>query len=114
MFCSCTTTKFKVIQAASFFAILLAPIGVPAAFAFLMFRAKQSLGGVVHETATGGAKLSSDDVEEEADAYAFLTSDYRPEHYYYEIIAYSKKLVLSGISVLVGRGTVAQICTCYS
>ena len=112
VFCSCTTTKFMLIQATSFFVIILAPIGIPAAFAFLMFRAKQSLGGVVNETATGGAKLSSDDVDEEADAYAFLTSDYRPEHYFYEIITYSKKLVLSGISVLVGRGTVAQTCTC--
>ena len=100
------------IQAASFFVIILVPIGIPAAFALLMFRAKQSLGGVVNETATGGAKLSSDDIDEEADTYAFLTSDYRPEYYFYEIIAYSKKLVLSGISVLVGRGTVAQICTC--
>jgi hypothetical protein len=99
-------------QTGAFFVIILGPIGIPAVFAFLMFRAKQSLGGVVNETATGGAKLSSDDVDEEADAYAFLTSDYRPGHYYYEIITYSKKLVLSGISVLVGRGTIAQTCRC--
>ena len=55
------------IQAVSFFVIILVPIGIPAAFALLMFRAKQSLGGVVNETATGGAKLSSDDIDEEAD-----------------------------------------------
>ena len=112
VFCSCTTTKFMLVQAAALCIILLVPIGIPAAFLFLMIRAKQALGGIVNETATGGAKLSSDDVEEEADVYAFLTSDYCPEYYYYEIITYSKKLVLSGISVLAGRGTVAQICRC--
>ena len=75
-------------QAAAFLVIIIVPIGIPAAFAFLMARAKQSLGGIVNETATGGAKLSSDDVEEEADEFAFLTSDYHPEYYYYEIITY--------------------------
>ena len=100
------------IQAGAFFVILLIPIGIPAVFAFLMWRAKQSLGGVVYETATGGAKLSTDDVDEEADAYGFLTGDYRPDCYYYEIVSYSKKLVLSGVSVMVGRGTLAQICMC--
>jgi len=108
----CNTTKFMLIQAFAFFVILLIPIGIPAAFAFLMWRAKQSLGGVVYETATGGAKLSTDDVDEEADAYGFLTGDYRPDCYYYEIVCYSKKLVLSGVSVMVGRGTLAQICMC--
>eukprot|EP01046_Picozoa_sp_COSAG06_P079187 COSAG06_NODE_26674_length_609_cov_1.380392_1_plen_53_part_10 len=52
------------ITAATVFVILLVPIGIPAIFAFLMYRAKQSLGGVVNETATGGAKLSSDTVDE--------------------------------------------------
>jgi hypothetical protein len=108
----CTTTKFMLIRVAAFFVILLVPIGIPATFAFLMFRAKQSLGGIVNETATGGAKLSSDDVDEEADAYGFLTSDYRPDCYYYEIVNYTKKLVLSGVSVMMGRGTLAQICMC--
>ena len=104
----CTTTKFMLIKALAFFVILLIPIGVPAVFAFLMVRAKRSLGGVVNETATGGAKLSADDVDEESDAYAFLTDDYRPEYYFYEIVTYSKKLVLGGVSVMVGRGTMAQ------
>jgi hypothetical protein len=104
----CTTTKFMLIKALAFFVILLIPIGVPAVFAFLMVRAKRSLGGVVNETATGGAKLSADDVDEESDAYAFLTDDYRPEYYFYEIVTYSKKLVLGGVAVMVGRGTMAQ------
>ena len=59
------------------------------------------------------ALISTDDVDEEADAYGFLTGDYRPDCYYYEIVCYSKKLVLSGVSVMVGRGTLAQICMCY-
>ena len=104
----CNTTKFSATQTFAFFVILLIPVGIPAAFALMMHRAKESLGGVVNETALGGAKLSSDDVDEEGDTYGFLTSDYRPEYYYHEIVTYSKKLVLSGVAVMVGRGTMAQ------
>ena len=66
----CNTTQFMLIKVVAFFVIIIIPVGVPGVFAFLMVRAKRSLGGVVNETTTGGAKLSSDDVEEEAETCA--------------------------------------------
>lgn len=73
-----------------------------------MLRAKQSLGGVVNETALGGAKLAAEDEDDEADTYGFLIKDYRPQYWYHEIVTYGRKLTLGGISVVMGRGTMAQ------
>merc|ERR1712096_461056 len=69
---------------------------------------KESLGGVVNETALGGAKLVPDDEDDESDTYGFLIKDYRPQYWYHEIVTYSRKLILGGISVVMGRGSMAQ------
>eukprot|EP01045_Picozoa_sp_COSAG04_P003609 COSAG04_NODE_148_length_22826_cov_11.360026_4_plen_2104_part_00 len=104
----CGTTKFQATVAFAVFIIILIPIGVPAIFMILMLRAKKSLGGAVNETALGGAKLVPDDADDEADSYGFLIRDYRPQYWYHEIVTYSRKLLLGGISVVMGRGTMAQ------
>lgn len=36
---------------------------------------------------------------------AVLISDYRPQYWYYEIVTYSRKLILGGVAVVMGRGT---------
>ena len=95
-------------MAFAIFVILLIPIGVPVVFLLLMLRAKQANGGVVNETALGGAKLVADDDDDESDTYGFLIRDYRPQYWYHEIVTYSRKLLLGGISVVMGRGTMAQ------
>eukprot|EP01045_Picozoa_sp_COSAG04_P002616 COSAG04_NODE_97_length_26459_cov_6.507246_4_plen_1426_part_00 len=104
----CTTTKFALTVALSAFVILLIPIGVPVVFLILMRRAKQANGGTVNATALGGAKLVADDADDESDTYGFLIRDYRPQYWYHEIVTYFRKLMLGGISVVMGRGTIAQ------
>eukprot|EP01045_Picozoa_sp_COSAG04_P027625 COSAG04_NODE_4082_length_2316_cov_41.215607_3_plen_383_part_01 len=104
----CTTTKFTLTVVFAVLVIILIPIGVPAIFTLLMLRAKQSIGGTVNETALGGAKLAPDDADDESDTYGFLIKDYRPQYWYHEIVTYSRKLLLGGISVVMGRGTMAQ------
>eukprot|EP01045_Picozoa_sp_COSAG04_P005276 COSAG04_NODE_242_length_19007_cov_3.089433_8_plen_1575_part_00 len=104
----CNTTKFALTIAFAAFVILLIPIGVPVVFTLLMLRAKQANGGIVNETALGGAKLASDDADDESDTYGFLIKDYRPQYWYHEIVTYFRKLMLGGISVVMGRGSIAQ------
>eukprot|EP01045_Picozoa_sp_COSAG04_P013252 COSAG04_NODE_930_length_9363_cov_28.745898_4_plen_1224_part_00 len=104
----CGTNEFVATVAFAIFIILLIPIGVPVVFLILMLRAKQSNGGVVNATALGGAKLAADDADDESDTYGFLIRDYRPQYWYHEIVTYSRKLMLGGISVIMGRGTIAQ------
>eukprot|EP01045_Picozoa_sp_COSAG04_P049593 COSAG04_NODE_19629_length_411_cov_1.490385_1_plen_121_part_01 len=80
----CSTNSFVITVAFAVFVILLVPIGVPVVFLLLMLRAKQSIGGVVNETALGGAKLVADDADDESDTYGFLIRDYRPQCWYHE------------------------------
>eukprot|EP01045_Picozoa_sp_COSAG04_P002347 COSAG04_NODE_85_length_27560_cov_8.621245_6_plen_838_part_00 len=104
----CNSNKFTLTAAFALFVIILIPIGVPVAFLFLMLRAKRSIGGVVNTTAEGGAKLVPVDDDDESDAYGFLVKDYRPECWYHEIVTYARKLTLTGVSVVMGRGSMAQ------
>jgi hypothetical protein len=85
------------------------PIGVPAVFLFLMNRARLKLpGGKVNTTLLGGAKLVPETMEDDQDSYGFLCRDCRPEFWYYEIVTYARKLILGGLTISVGRGTMAQ------
>jgi hypothetical protein len=103
----CDDAKFYAVTAAAVFLIVVIPVGVPCVFLVLMKRQKDSIGGV-RETALGGAKLVDDDTHDDDDRYGFLIRDFRPEFWFYEIVTYSRKLLLSGFTVLMGRGTMAQ------
>eukprot|EP01052_Picozoa_sp_SAG31_P012398 SAG31_NODE_724_length_12555_cov_11.624277_4_plen_77_part_00 len=74
-----------------------------------MHRKKEQLGGV-NTTLLGGAKLAANDVEDEDDTFGYLCRDMRPDFWYYEIVTYIRKLLLSGMSIFLGRGTFAQAC----
>lgn len=104
----CNSGRYMLTLAFSFAAIILVPIGVPAVFLYYMKQAKDVLGGV-NETALGGAKLVADDVGDENDPFRYLCKDCKPEFYYYEIVSYARKLILGGISIFMGRGSLAQV-----
>eukprot|EP01043_Picozoa_sp_COSAG02_P027509 COSAG02_NODE_1628_length_11586_cov_3.954644_1_plen_316_part_10 len=84
--------------------IVLVPVGVPLVLFMKMKKAKDQLGGA-QVSELGGAKLSGKDVQDEDDTYGFLTFDLKPEYWYYEIVVFTRKLVLGGLSIVVGRGT---------
>eukprot|EP01043_Picozoa_sp_COSAG02_P027024 COSAG02_NODE_1575_length_11877_cov_43.830871_5_plen_2345_part_00 len=104
----CDNSDFYSIGALSACLIVLVPLGVPTIFFFMMKRQKDKIGGV-RETALGGAKLADDDTADEDDRYGLLIRDFRPEFYFYEIVTYSRKLLLGGVTVMMGRGTMAQV-----
>jgi hypothetical protein len=117
-YCSCTLTRvrsrcssgefYTAVTVALIFIVLI-PLGVPIAFLFFMNKRRTELGGSVNANAFGGAKLVSDDTPDDADPYSYLIKDQKPEYWYYEIVTYSRKLLLGGVAVFVGRGTLAQI-----
>ena len=86
--------------------IVLIPVGVPTLLLFAMRNAKNRLGGV-RMTALGGAKLTEE--EDERDPFGFLIRDLKPEFWYYEVVIFARKLLLGGVSIVVGRGTMAQV-----
>eukprot|EP01052_Picozoa_sp_SAG31_P008932 SAG31_NODE_459_length_15396_cov_5.092502_10_plen_431_part_00 len=101
----CTSSDFVVAASVGAIAVLVVPVGVPVLLYVKMRSQITALGGSVGMNSKGGAKLVADDVEDDADPLAFLVSEYRPEFYHYEIVTYCRKMVLNGITVLVGRGT---------
>ena len=103
----CDSNEYYLIYFVSMLLILAFPIGMPMTFLFLMYRKKKQLGGV-NTTALGGAKLAGDEVEDEDDTYGYLCKDMKAEYWYYEVITYSRKLLLGGMSVFLGRGTLGQ------
>ena len=80
----CDSSKYYLVYVLSMLLIVAFPIGVPAIFLFLMHKRKQQLGGV-NTTVLGGAKLASDEVEDEDDPFGYLCCDMKPEFWYYEI-----------------------------
>jgi hypothetical protein len=104
----CNSGSYLLTLTFTFIAIILIPVGVPFTFLFLMTRSKAKLGGV-NQTALGGAKLVPNTVEDEADPFGYLCKDCKPEYYYYEIVTYCRKLILGGLSIFIGRGSLAQV-----
>jgi Ca2+-binding EF-hand superfamily protein len=69
------------------------PIGVPAALVISMLQYRKAI------VAQDEAALHM---------FQFVIADYKPECWYWEVVELTRKLLLSGLIVVVGRGTVAQ------
>eukprot|EP01047_Picozoa_sp_COSAG01_P040076 COSAG01_NODE_3349_length_6224_cov_19.144653_1_plen_1296_part_00 len=69
------------------------PIGVPAALLISMLRYRQAI-------------VAQD--EDAVNMFQFVVADYKPEYWYWEVVELARKLLLSGLISILGRGTVAQ------
>jgi hypothetical protein len=104
----CSSSTFSFMGFITIVLIVLVPVGVPLGFLWAMRSKKTALGGV-NTNDLGGSKLNEPDADDDDDDYSFLIKDYRPEFWYYEIITYTRKLLLGGLSVIMARGTMAQV-----
>jgi hypothetical protein len=68
--------------------------GLPAFLFFSMYRVRV---------------LIADDDEDTLAKFDFVLGDYKKTHWYWEVVELSRKLILSGLIGLFGRGTVAQV-----
>jgi hypothetical protein len=73
--------------------VLVWPIAVPVVLFGLMFRVRKEL---------------REEEEDVTSMFSFLVADYKPQHWYWEPVELVRKLLLSGILSLVGRGSIAQ------
>ena len=73
--------------------VLLWPIGVPAVLFGLMFRVRTDI-------------ISGD--EDATGMFNFLIGDFEPKYWFWEVVELFRKLFLSGILSLFGRGSIAQ------
>jgi hypothetical protein len=73
--------------------VLLWPIGLPAGLFYAMHARR--------------AKILAGD-EATLRTFAFVLGDYKPTHWYWEVVELSRKLIMSGLLGLVGRGSIGQ------
>jgi hypothetical protein len=73
--------------------VLLWPIGVPVLLFCLMFRVRTNI-------------IAGD--EDATGMFNFLIGDFKPKYWFWEVVELLRKLLLSGILSLVGRGSIAQ------
>eukprot|EP01047_Picozoa_sp_COSAG01_P049848 COSAG01_NODE_4981_length_4573_cov_2.672105_2_plen_1101_part_00 len=73
--------------------VLLWPIGIPAALLMSMLRHRKSIVAQDSETTR---------------MFFFIVADYRVECWYWEVVELARKLLLSGLISVLGRGSVAQ------
>ena len=73
--------------------VLAWPIGLPALLFYLMFRAR--------------ARIVAGD-EDTVGMFNFLIADYKTDFWYWEVVELGRKLILSGLISLLGRGSIAQ------
>lgn len=76
--------------------VLIWPVGLPVVLFWSMYKKKDRI-------------VAGD--EETLQTFDFVLGDYVPERWYWECVELSRKLVLSGLIGLVGRGTIAQCFT---
>merc|ERR1712166_207430 len=57
-------------------------------------------------------KLIREEDEDTLQMYDFILGDYKTEFWYWEVIELTRKLILTGLIGMIGRGTVGQSVTC--
>lgn len=105
----CSSGRYVLIQVVGVITTILIPVGVPALSLYYMRAKAINLGGVANMNGSGGAKLVLEDEDDDSDGFAFLVKDFKPEYYYHEIVHFLRKLILNGVVVLFGRGSMGQI-----
>jgi|EP01043_Picozoa_sp_COSAG02_P036863 hypothetical protein len=77
----CDSSLFLLTTVFSAVFIFIIPVGVPAAFLWMMWRAKSQLpGGKPSVTVLGGAKLCAAEVDDAEDNFGFLCHDLQPRY----------------------------------
>lgn len=91
----CGSTEHTMIIMLAVIAIILYPIGVTGITAYLLYLERDALH---NELETKGSA-----------ALTFLSREYKPHFFFWELLEISRKLILVGFMVLIGQGTITQL-----
>ena len=95
----CYTVTHKAFMAYASIMVAVYPLGIPACYAFVLYRDRASLrAGQVTNSA-------------ELEIYKELWAPYRPRVYYYEIVECFRRVTLSGAVVFIFPNTAGQVAT---
>lgn len=89
----CHSSTYRGLQLVLGLLVIIWPVGVPASLFFELYNKRDLI-------------LAKD--PKTLERYAFALDDYKLEYWYWEVVELARKLILTGIIALIGRGTVAQ------
>ncbi|CAN0442772.1 unnamed protein product, partial [Scytosiphon promiscuus] len=92
----CTDPKHRAFQLYAVFMIAVYPVGIPLLFAVLLDRYCDVLSDPAAD-------------KREALSIASLWAPYRPDRFFYEIVEYGRRIMLTGVVVFIYPGDTAQI-----
>ena len=93
----CTTPKYKAFKLYAMVMVAFYPIGIPVVFGWWLVRNRQDLKHIGRETMV------------QLKPFRGLWSSYRPSRYYYEIVEYGRRVMLTGAAVFIAPGSSTQI-----
>ena len=103
----CLTSTHKAYMTYAGFMVFVYPIGIPAAFAWLLVANRHDIKNVV---ATNGIGHQAGAARMEAvDAFKDLWAPYKRSRYYYEVIECGRRVALTGLAVFIYPGSIAQV-----
>ena len=118
----CSTSKHNVFQIVAVVYVVVIAFGIPVVMATLMVRRMREYGGGGSGSTRFVARRVADEMKLDdsvaADAirdcntgreYSFLVNTFKPQYYYWEGIDMLRKLLLVGMLVITGRGSIAQL-----
>lgn len=95
----CATSEHRFFMGYAGAMVIVYPIGVPATFSWWLFRNREALArGPQHS-----------DVPGEITALQDIWEPYKSRYFYYEIVEYARRIILTGLAVFIYPGTSAQI-----
>lgn len=95
----CTTPTHRAFMIYAAVMVVVYPVGIPAIFSWHLFRNRDIL-----------SNRSAESKElEELGAFKDLWEPYKPKMFYFEIIEYTRRVALTGLSVFIYPGSSAQV-----
>lgn len=96
---TCTTTNYRIFKIYAAVMVVIYPVGIPAIFSWWLFRYRAILSN---------RSAESKDLEK-LGALRHLWEPYKPSAFYFEVIEYVRRVVLTGLSAFIFPGSSAQV-----
>lgn len=97
---TCSTRKHKAFMTYAAVMAIIYPVGIPVTFLYWLFRYQ-------HAIVNQSSHLHQD--SDEVEVFRDLWDPYKSDLFYFEILEYARRVVLTGLSVFVYPGSSAQV-----
>jgi hypothetical protein len=107
---SCSSFKYRFGFAWAIASILVYPVGIPAYYFYVLYSNKESIQSRESiTTKTEHILATGDHVNHQLESILLLFEAYEPKYWYWEVIETIKRLMLTGVLVLIAQGSAVQI-----